>query len=510
MSAFPRSSGILCHVTSLPGRWGIGDLGEAASRFADWLTEAGQGLWQVLPLGPPGFGESPYQSFSAFAGNPLLVGMDRLAEKGWLSTDDLEAAPNFDRHAVDFEKVRPFREHCLTQAYHAFRKNATSEQRDAFDDFRHEQSWWLDDYALFAALKREHRGLPWTQWHPDLVARKTGALQARAAKLMTDIDEEAFAQFQYHSQWQRLKADCNSRGIRLMGDVPIFVAHDSADVWARQELFFLDGRGQPTLVAGVPPDYFSAAGQLWGNPLYRWDRMQRDGYAWWVGRLRYALAQFDLIRLDHFRGFEAYWEIPAGAPTAAPGRWVSGPGAPFFRKVREELGDLPLVAEDLGVITPAVEALRDEFGFPGMRILQFAFGDDPKARDYRPHNYPRHCVVYTGTHDNDTTVGWFQSRAGQGTTRTARQIDEERLFALAYLGTAGSEIHWDLIRLALASVAETAVVPVQDVLGLGTEARMNLPGTLQGNWRWRFAEEMLTPAIAGRLRELTAIYDRLS
>ena len=509
-SPVPRSSGVLCHVTSLPGQWGIGDLGEAAGRFAECLHQAGQGIWQVLPLGPPGFGESPYQSFSAFAGNPLLVGLDRLAEEGWLSPEELAGAPPFDRHSVEFEQVRPFREHCLMQAHRAFRKKATSQERAAFDDFRHEQGWWLDDYAFFAALKKKYAGEPWTKWSADLVARRPSALKARAAGLGAEIDEETFVQFQFHRQWQRLKSYCNSHGIRMMGDVPIFVAHDSADVWAHQDLFFLDERGQPTFVAGVPPDYFSATGQLWGNPLYRWDRMQRDGYAWWVERLRYALDQFDLIRLDHFRGFEAYWEVPAGAPTAAPGRWVAGPGAHFFQKVRETLGELPLVAEDLGVITPAVEALRDEAGFPGMRILQFAFGDDPKAGDYRPHNYPRHCVVYTGTHDNDTTRGWFESRAGEGTTRTAEQISEERRFALAYLGTDGSAIQWDLIRLALASVAETAIVPLQDVLGLGTEARMNLPGTSQGNWRWRFSEEMLTPEHIDRMRELTTIYDRLS
>jgi 4-alpha-glucanotransferase len=509
-SAFPRSSGILCHVSSLPGDWGIGDLGEAARRFADWLQNAGQRLWQVLPLGPPGFGESPYQTFSAFAGNPLLVGLDRLADEGWLADADQENAPRSDGQAVDFEQVRPFREHCLEQAHRTFQKGATSQERAAFDDFRHAQAWWLDDYALFAALKKKHAGRPWTEWGPDLVSRRPSALKARAAELGAWIDEEAFVQYQFQRQWQRLKSDCNSRGMRMMGDVPIFVAHDSSDVWAHQDLFFLDERGQPTFVAGVPPDYFSASGQLWGNPLYRWDLMRRDGYAWWVERLRYALSQFDLIRLDHFRGFEAYWEVPAGAPTAAPGRWVAGPGAHFFRTVREALGELPLVAEDLGVITPQVEALRDEFGFPGMRILQFAFGDDPKADDYQPHNYPRHCVVYTGTHDNDTTRGWFESRAGEGTTRTTDQISRERRFTLAYLGTDGTAIHWDLIRLALASVADTAIVPLQDVLGLGTEARMNLPGTSQGNWRWRFSHQILTAEHARRLKELTAIYDRVS
>jgi 4-alpha-glucanotransferase len=293
-----------------------------------------------------------------------------------------------------------------------------------------------------------------------------------------------------------------------MGDIPIFAAHDSADAWANQELFYLDERGQPTRVAGVPPDYFSETGQLWGNPLYNWDTMRRDGFAWWLRRFRYALGQFDLVRLDHFRGFEAYWEVPAGASTAAAGRWVAGPGKAFFQRIHDELGELPLVAEDLGVITPAVDALRDAFGFPGMRILQFAFGVDPKGPEYRPHNYPRNCVAYTGTHDNDTTVGWFHSQAGKGTTRTAKQVAEERNTTLAYLGTDGAEIHWDMIRLALASVADTAIVPLQDVLGLGTEARMNLPGTSRGNWRWRFRREMLTPACRDRLRKMSSLYDR--
>jgi 4-alpha-glucanotransferase len=509
MGSFPRTAGVLCHVTSLPGQWGIGDLGSVAWRFADWLETAGQGLWQVLPLGPPGFGESPYQSYSAFAGNPLLVGLDQLAEAGWLDSHQLDAAPAFNRAEVDFEHVRPFREQCLAEAYQTFRMQASPGQHAEFDAFRRQQAWWLEDYTLFAALKKAYGGEPWTNWSSDLVRRTPAALADRQRELAADIEQETFIQFQFHSQWQRLKARCNSRGIRLMGDVPIFVAHDSADVWARQELFFLDERGQPTKVAGVPPDYFSGTGQLWGNPLYRWERMAQDDFAWWQRRMRHALAQFDLVRVDHFRGFEAFWEIPAGASTAAAGRWVQGPAAHFFRKVREALGALPLVAEDLGVITPAVEALRDEFGFPGMRILQFAFGDDPKGPDYQPHNYPRHCFVYTGTHDNDTTRGWFDSRAGQGTTRTAEQIAREQAFALSYLGTDGAEIHWDMIRLALASVADTAVVPLQDVLGLGADARMNLPGTSQGNWRWRFADDMLLPEQTRRLRELTAIYDRI-
>lgn len=503
----PRTAGILCHVTSLPGGLGIGDLGAAAYQFADWLAESKQGLWQVLPLGPPGYGESPYQSFSAFAGNPLLVGLDRLAEEGWLTSADLESAGTFNEQAVDFEKVGPCRENLLSQAYGNFCQSASPVQKAAFDAFRHEQSWWLDDYALFAALKKAHALVAWTEWSTPFVTRTSPALKAPHTALAKAVDFEAFIQFQFDRQWRELKAYCNARGIRLMGDVPIFVAHDSADVWANQKLFLLEESGHPTAVAGVPPDYFSETGQLWGNPLYRWDSMRQDGFAWWMSRIRYALQQFDLIRLDHFRGFEAFWEVPAGAATAAGGRWVAGPGESFFRRILEELGEVPLIAEDLGVITPTVAALRDEFGFPGMRILQFAFGDDPQAPTFRPHNFPSNCVVYTGTHDNDTTVGWFRSQAGQGSTRTAEQVAAERDTALRYLGTDGTRIHWDMIRLALASVADTAIVPLQDVLGLNTESRMNLPGTVQGNWRWRFTSDMLR-GCSERLADLTAIYER--
>ena len=399
------------------------------------------------------------------------------------------------------------REHLLAQAYETFCGTASSQQLSEFETFRREQSWWLDDYTFFAALKKAHAGEAWTQWSAAFVTRTSPVLKVPHIALAKAVDLEAFIQFQFHRQWQALKAYCNSRGIRLMGDVPIFVAHDSADVWAHQELFLLGEGGLPTAVAGVPPDYFSETGQLWGNPLYRWDSMRQDGFAWWMSRIRYALQRFDLIRLDHFRGFEAFWEVPAGAATAAGGRWVAGPGESFFRKIHEQLGDVPLVAEDLGVITPAVAALRDDFGFPGMRILQFAFGDDPQAPSFQPHNYPRNCVVYTGTHDNDTTVGWFRSQAGQGSTRTAAQVAAERETALRYLGTDGSQIHWDMIRLALASVADTAIVPLQDVLGLGTESRMNLPGTAQKNWRWRCPAGVL-PGYSERLADLTAIYER--
>ncbi|HEY2250038.1 MAG TPA: 4-alpha-glucanotransferase [Planctomycetaceae bacterium] len=504
----PRTAGILCHVTSLPGQFGIGDLGQAAYHFADWLAAGRQGLWQVLPLGPPGYGESPYQSYSAFAGNPLLVGLDRLVDEGWLSPGDLEGAPEFSAQKVDFEIVAPFREQLLSQAFDTFCQTASPVQQAELAAFRQEQSYWLNDYAFFAALKKAHAGEAWTQWSPAFVTRKSPVLATPHVALARAVDFEAFVQFQFHRQWRELKAYCNARGIRLMGDVPIFVAHDSADVWAHQELFLLDEGGHPTVVAGVPPDYFSATGQLWGNPLYRWETMRQDGFAWWLSRIQFALQQFDLIRLDHFRGFEAYWEVPAGAATAAGGRWVHGPGQSFFQKIGAALGEVPLVAEDLGVITPAVEALRDDFGFPGMRILQFAFGADPQAPTFQPHNFPRNCVVYTGTHDNDTTVGWFRSQAGPGSTRTAKQVEVEHETTLRYLGTDGREIQWDMIRLALASVADTAIVPLQDVLGLGNEARMNLPGTASGNWRWRCPAGELARHSA-RLADLAEIYGRL-
>lgn len=509
MSHHVRCSGILCHVTSLSGRWGIGDFGNEAYRFVDWLVEAGQSLWQVLPLGPPGYGESPYQCFSAFAGNPLMIGLDRLVEAGWLSPEELETAPAFSQSSVDFEQVRQWREAKLIAAHTGFQQNASSTQQAEFADFRNQHAWWLEDYALFAALKHAHAGRPWPEWEQELVTRQPQALHQATTSLALEVEQEVFRQFQFDRQWRELKEYANARGIRIMGDVPIFVAHDSADVWAHQHLFSLNEQGQPTVIAGVPPDYFSVTGQRWGNPLYRWDVMRDEGYGWWISRLRHVLTQVDLLRLDHFRGFAGYWEIPGESPTAAGGRWLPGPGEAFFRKVLDELGELPLVAEDLGLITPDVEALRDTFKFPGMRILQFAFGEDPKGSDYQPHNYPHNSVVYTGTHDNDTTVGWFNSQAGKGTTRTAEQISEERARVLHYLGTDGSEIHWDMIRMALASVADTAILPLQDVLGLGSEARMNLPGSASDNWRWRYLPGSLTSARAQRMAELTALYERL-
>ena len=358
------------------------------------------------------------------------------------------------------------------------------------------------------ALKETHGGSGWTDWDTPLAKRAPQALATAKQKLAVQIEQQAITQFLFFTQWQALRARCHQAGIKIVGDAPIFVSHDSADVWAQPELFSLDAAGQPTVVAGVPPDYFATTGQRWGNPLYRWDVMKTTGYRWWRKRMAAALKLFDFVRLDHFRGFEAYWEIPASSPTAIGGRWAPGPGRDLFAAIRQELGSLPIYAEDLGLITPAVEALRDELQLPGMRVLQFAFGDDDKAADYRPHNYPRDCVVYTGTHDNDTTVGWFRSEAGEGTTRDEDQVARERDFTLRYLGSDGREIHWDMIRAALGSVADTAIIPLQDLLGLPSTARMNQPGTGTGNWRWRMKPGEITTAIENRLADMTRVYDR--
>ena len=503
-----RTSGILLHITSLPSPHGIGDFGAEAFEFVEQLAASRQGLWQILPLGPTGYGNSPYQSYSAFAGNPLLIDLRKLAGAGWLSPAALVPPTPFPADYVAFDAVIAWKLSLLADAAEAFRTRATPKQRETLEVFRRQNSEWLDDYALFMALKEEYEGRPWTDWPDELITRYPSALDAARHSLAESIQFHHFVQWCFDTQWRALKRHANHLGIRIIGDEPIFVAHDSADVWARQELFQLNGRGTPNFVAGVPPDYFSATGQLWGNPLYDWQQMAADEYGWWIARLKQALTLFDYVRLDHFRGFEAYWAIPAEATTAAPGRWVSGPGAALFQAATTALGPLALIAEDLGEITPSVEALRDQFGYPGMRVLQFAFGEDPKAPDYLPHHYIPNCVVYTGTHDNDTTVGWFQSEAGEGTTRTAQQISRERERVLRYLGTDGRQIHWDLIRLAKASVARMALFPMQDVLGLGTEARMNLPSTIAGNWQWRMKPNEFRPEHQQRLRVLAETFDR--
>ena len=496
---FPRSSGILLHPTSLPGRFGIGDLGPESRRFADFLAAAGQKLWQVLPLGPTGFGDSPYQCFSARAGNPLLISLEGLVEKGWLDPSALASAPAFPEDHVDFEQVIPWKTALLESA---------ARNQPGFETFCETNAHWLDDFALFMALKEAHQGVAWTQWEPGARDRNSKALAKWCEQLEGRIESQKFLQFAFFEQWRELREYCRARGVRIMGDLPIYVAHDSADVWANPQFFQLDKLGNSTVVAGVPPDYFSQTGQLWGNPIYRWDVLANDGYRWWLDRFRATLKIVDMIRLDHFRGFEAYWEIPASEATAVHGRWVKGPGAALFHAAQAALGELPLVAENLGVITPEVEAIRHELGFPGMSVLQFAFGTDAQAPTFRPHNYPREVVAYSGTHDTDTTVGWWSSEGHGESTRSGDDIRRERDFAMRYLNTDGREIHWVLIRTLLASVADTVLFPLQDVLGLGSEARMNLPATLGGNWRWRYRAEALKPELAQRLRELAELYER--
>jgi 4-alpha-glucanotransferase len=507
---FPRASGVLLHPTSLPGRFGIGDLGAVAFDFVDALAAAGQRIWQVLPLGPTGFGDSPYQCFSAFAGNPLLISLDDLIKDGLLTAAEASGRQPLQPGDVDFAAVLAHRHLLWPRVLDRFERTAPATMRERFDRFCGENAAWLDDFALFMAVKAAHGQVAWTRWAADIAQRDWAAVARWSADCAGEIRMHKLTQFLFFEQWQRVREACHARSIAILGDLPIFVAHDSADVWAHRELFRLDAEGRPTVVAGVPPDYFSVTGQLWGNPHYRWDVLARTGYTWWIARFRALLALVDRVRIDHFRGFVASWEVPAGATTAIRGEWVEGPGAALFDAVRSALGidELPFVAENLGVITPEVEALRERLGFPGMAILQFAFGTDPQAPDFKPHNYPRNRVVYTGTHDNDTTVGWWTGDVGH-TTRSMTDIEEEREYACRYLGMDGREVHWDFIRAALASVADTAIVPAQDLLGLGSEARMNRPATIGGNWRWRLRPGQLTPALLERLAVLTATYDRV-
>jgi 4-alpha-glucanotransferase len=517
-----RSSGVLLHPTSLPGPHGSGDLGHEARKFIEFLASAGQRWWQMLPVGPPGYGNSPYSVQSAFAGSPLLISLEALAAEGLLAKSDLEGAGAsdggqgsasmgpFPADHVDYGPVIAMREAMLTQAHAAFTRRGAPSEVARFQAFCAENERWLEDYALFSALKSAFGGAPWPAWEPSLRDREPRALAEARRRYRDAIAFHRFTQYLFDQQWQALRAVAAERGVGLVGDLPIFVAHDSADVWQRRDLFYLDERGQPEVVAGVPPDYFSSTGQRWGNPLYRWKRMAKTGFAWWVDRLRVTLQRFDAVRLDHFIGFQRYWEIPATCPTAVEGRWVKGPGAPFFKVVQKKLGALPLIAEDLGAVTPKVTALRDRFKLPGIRVLQFAFGNDQSAIDFLPYNYPRRAVVYTGTHDNDTTVGWFRDPGGSASIRTKEQIERERQAALEYLGTDGREVHWDMIRTALGSVAATVILPAQDLLGLGSEARMNRPGLGEGNWEWRLPSGALDEAIAGRLLRLTQTYGRSS
>jgi 4-alpha-glucanotransferase len=509
---FIRSSGILLHPTSFPGPHGIGDLGRAAYQFIDFLVEAGQRLWQVLPLGPTGYGDSPYASFSSFAGNPLLISLHELVEAGDLQVADIANPPNFPIDKVDFGWVIFWKGRLLEKAARNFLANADSARRAEFDAFCAEHAGWLDDFALFMAVKEHFDarakvedvfGAMWNNyWDKDIALRQPVALKRWCTQQAESIAVQKVLQFYFFQQWQAVKGYANEQGIQIIGDIPIFVAPDSVDVWANPDKFLLDENGQPKVVAGVPPDYFSETGQLWGNPLYDWQAMQKDGFEWWINRIRATLRLVDIIRIDHFRGFEAYWEIPAGQKTAIKGRWVKAPGVALFEAVEKALGDLPILAEDLGVITPEVVALRERFGFPGMKILQFAFDSEEAgglnaANAFLPHNHTANSVVYTGTHDNDTTKGWYRERT-----------PEEQDFIRRYLARNDHDIVWDFIRLAMASVACFAIVPLQDTLNLDSDARMNTPSTLGGNWAWRYRPAALNPWVSGRLREMVELYGR--
>ncbi|MBK9008541.1 MAG: 4-alpha-glucanotransferase [Anaerolineae bacterium] len=506
---FDRAGGILIHPTSFPSPYGIGDLGPQAYRFVDWLASSQCKLWQILPLGPTGYGDSPYQCFSAFAGNPYLISPDVLIQDGLLTQDDLRDVPAFPASRADFGLLIPWKLTLLLKAFSRF-PAATKDLRDGFDYYCAQNASWLNDYALFMALKDSHGGKAWNTWEKPLRMREQSALDKARKELSNDIHRHSFYQYLFSRQWENLRKYANEKGLKIIGDMPIFVAYDSADVWSHPELFFLDETGNPTVVAGVPPDLFSPTGQLWGNPLYRWDIHKESGYAWWLERIKFALKTIDILRLDHFRGFAGYYEIPASDKTAEHGHWVPGPGSDFFRAVDSKLSDgastaeitLPIIAEDLGLITPDVIALLEEFQLPGMKVLQFGFSD-PK-NPFLPHNYVENCVAYTGTHDNDTAKGWFESTTS-----------EEREFALRYLNIQPCEgskpsqgFAWDLIRAVWSSVATIAMTPMQDVLNLGGEARMNFPSKLGGNWEWRMSEGDLSESLANKLRELNWLYLR--
>ena len=488
----PRSSGILLHITSLHGSFGLGDLGNQAMEFVSFLQESGQKVWQVLPLGPPAKGNSPYSCYSAFAGNPLLISPDRMAEDGWLDATELcpPEQTKVDEACVDYNLVAKYKSELLRRAF--VRSRGLLTENEKFEIFCQQNAYWLDDFARFESLMRHFAELSWTRWPAGLVHRVESEIAKWDTKLADEIEYSKFQQFVFDQQWTKLKRFANERGVRIFGDMPIFVAHQSADVWANQELFHLDEHGMATHVAGVPPDYFSETGQLWGNPLYRWDVLESSNFAWWTERFGRALKQFDLLRVDHFRGFESYWEVPANSETAVNGRWRAGPCAKPFDVARKKLGELPIVAEDLGMITQEVHDLRDRLGFPAMRVMQFGF-DDPNDVFHHPHHYPEHSVAYTGTHDNDTLMGWYEKKnSGDGDNRLLHD----------FIG-ADHEVHLRLIQSVLDSKSDTAIVPMQDVLGLGSESRMNVPGEPEGNWRWRIRRDDLSDTLARRLREMT-------
>jgi len=492
-----RTAGVILHPTCLPSRFGIGDLGPTAAAYVEWLAGAGASWWQILPLHPPGPGNSPYSAISTFAGNELLISPELLLEDGVLSEAEMAEVPDLPSEWVEFDEVKPFKIGLLRRAYIRFRDTSPPKLVRQLAAFRKQHRHWLSDYALFRAIRDGYEGAPWYEWPRPLAMREPQALIDWMQEHSQEVDFVEFCQFFFFRQWTALRDWAREMGVRIFGDVPIFVARDSAEVWAHPELFLLDDDRRPTVVAGVPPDYFSETGQLWGNPLYNWESMAADGFSWWMARLRQTLEMVDLVRLDHFRGFASYWEVPANADTAVHGRWMPGPGRPFFDAVRESLGDLPLVAEDLGEITSDVVALREELGLPGMAILHFAFSPEPRST-FIPYAVERNMVIYTGTHDNNTTVGWFLEEASE----------EEKDLVRRYTAGSGREVNWDLIRLALASVADTAIVPHQDLAGLGADCRMNTPAVGEGNWRFRITPRMLGEGIQARLWDLVEAYGR--
>jgi 4-alpha-glucanotransferase len=495
--ALDRSSGILLHPTSLPSQYGIGTLGDESRRFVDFLADAGQKLWQILPLGPTGYGDSPYQCFSAFAGNPLLIDLEQLQQENLLTRDELEALPAFPATNVNYTKVAKSKLPLLVKAYDRFSAGAKRAQKRTFSNFCAQEAWWLDDYSLFATLKEAHNEKPWVKWKEWARDRHDEELAHFATKNESRMSFHKFVQFTFFSQWRKLLKYAHSARVRIIGDMPLYVAHDSADVWVERDLFKLLPNGKPKEMAGVPPDYFSRTGQLWGNPIYNWRQHKATGFDWWIRRMRAALELYDIVRIDHFRGLAAYWSVPHGKRTAMNGKWIKAPGRELLQKMRDELGTLPLIAEDLGVITPDVEALRDDFDLPGMKILQFSF-DSSEENDYLPHNYLRNAVAYTGTHDNDTMAGWYRSA-----------FASDCALARDYLNTNRSEIPSAAVRAVWASVADMAIAPLQDILSLGSKARMNTPGTIGGdNWRWRFRKEDLSKSLALKLRRLTHVYGR--
>lgn len=502
LEKFPRRSGVVLHPTSLPGPYGIGDLGDAAYRFVDWLAEAGQGYWQVLPPSPTGYGDSPYQGLSAFAGNPMLINPDRLLELGHLDASDLENAPDLPRERVDFGWLIPWKYDLLNRAYENFKTRRTDKQHEEFIEFTRREQVWLQDAAVFLALKEMHNRSAWYDWEPELRSRNPAAMAEIQETLADEIARQKYFQWMFYDQWLAVKNYANAHGVDIIGDIPIYVARDCCDVWANPHLFALDQDLNPTLVSGVPPDYFSVDGQFWGHPLYRWDVMEREGYTWWLERFQSAFTLSNVVRIDHFRAFYNYWEIPATAASARQGQWRYGPGGKLFETVNKTLGDVRIIAEDLGDFDiesrTGLDTLLHRFGFPGMKILQFAFGGTSEAA-FLPHNHVRESVVYTGTHDNDTTVGWWTTAS-----------DAEKHFTRRYLNTDGQDIAWDLIRTAWMSVANTALTPVQDILRLGNQARMNLPGVSgPPNWGWRMTEGALNQELAAKLRDHTELYARL-